>query len=173
MLQRMQSWIFCSSKSNTKEIDPEIENTYSHGTAMGDCAFVWNTLLFWSFLVLFLIRNERKQSCLKMMQMKDLRKPWRVKSIGCVCGRIGEECSDSKGTDRAAAAKGRSPRIQSQHFGIKTLKGRDDKTFEGCISQTAVSTSLERVNQRRRETFQRDAIWTKTFNTRVTFINAG
>ena len=113
--------------------------------------------LFWSSSFV-LIRNERKQSCLKMIKMEDLQRPWRVESIGCVCGRIGEECSDSKGTDTAAPAKGRSPRIQSQHFGtagIKTLKGRDNKTFEGW---TAVSTSLKRVNLRRRETFQRHAM---------------
>ena len=151
----MQSWIFVHPTPRRET--SILKQKAPWRVKPWDSAFVWylmplkpwNRLLFsslcWTSL-LILIRNERKQSCLKMMQMEDLRKPWRVKSIGCVCGRIGEECSDSKGTDRAAAAKGRSPRIQSQHFGIKTLKGRDDKTFEGRISQTAVSTSLKRVN---------------------------
>ena len=26
--------------------------------------------------------------------MRDLQRPWRVKSTGCVCGTIGEECRD-------------------------------------------------------------------------------
>ena len=37
-----------------------------------------------------------------------------MKSIGCVCGRIAEECSDRKDTELL--------RIQSQHFGVVRIK---------------------------------------------------